>query len=226
MALTLRDLVYDLFNLAKIKNDDTTLTKTHLAHIIKTWSARFITQNYRKARLSDVNLTQDLGCVAMEVVDSAEWCDIEIGCTILKSVLQLPTAIETDDKPLFTFIGSIQKTGPQYQLIPWARFSWIKHQKYTSKLPYVSLKDGYIYMLIGQPKTKAIDKINIQGIFEDPTEASRFNHCDGQSCYTPESRYPIDAAMVPLLREMILTKELAVYQKNTEDKDNDNNDKV
>ncbi len=225
MSSTLKEIVYELYDISKIRNDDTSLTKTHLAHIVKTWRARFISQNYRKARMSDVNLTQDLGCIDMELIDSAECCE-EVGCKILKTVLPLPTAIETDEKPLLTFIGSIQKTGPQYQLISWARFSWIKYQKYTGKLPYVSIKDGYLYMLVNDRTKVALDKINVQGIFEDPVEASKFRHCDGRPCYTPDSRYPIDAAMLPLLREMILTKELAVYQKSVEDKDNDNKDTI
>lgn len=218
--ITLNQIVYNIRNLIKERNDDSQISNSQIAFIFNNWRNRLITQNYRKARYSDVNLTQDLGIVEMELVDSAEDCNLRSRCNILKSKLRIPTPIEIDEKQLFSFIGSIDKTGPQYQLISWARLSWIKHQKYTGHIPYVAYKDGYLYMI----NKKVLDAINVQGIFEDPKEAAKFKTCEGVPCYTDDSRYPIDSGMIPLITELMFTKELAMYERATEDKSNNNND--
>jgi len=218
--ITLNKIIYNIRNIIKEKNDDSKITNSQLEFIFNNWRARLITQNYRKARHSDVNLTQDLGCVPMIAVDKAEDCEVTLGCTILRTVDRLPISIEIDEKPLITFIGSIDKTGPQYQLIPWARFSWVKHQKWAGAFPYAALKDGYLYII----NKKILDKINVQGIFQDPREAARFKHCSGEPCYTEDSNYPVDAGMIPLITEMMFTKELAVFERARPDLTNDNND--
>lgn len=218
--ITLNKIIYNIRNIIKEKNDDSKITNSQLEFIFNNWRARLITQNYRKARNSDVNLTQDLGCIDMVSVDKAEDCEVTIGCTILRTAQKLPVPIELDEKPLLTFIGSIEKTGPQYQLIPWARFSWIKYQKWAGSMPYASIKDGYLYII----NKKILDKINVQGIFQDPREAARFKHCSGEPCYTEDSNYPIDAGMIPLITELMFTKELAIYERSKEDLTNDNND--
>lgn len=218
--MTLAEIIYDIRNTFKLKNDDSGISNSQFAFIINNWRARFVTQNYRKARYSDVNLVQDLGKVELELIDSAEDCTSTVGCKILRSKLEIPKFIEIDEKPLVTFVGSIQKTGPQYQIIPWSRMSMIKYQKYTGSMPYVAIKENRLYVL----NKKVLDAINIQGIFENPSEVAKFKQCDGTPCYTEDSKYPIDAGMVPLIKEMIITKDLAVYERLTKDVDSDNKD--
>lgn len=217
---TLNKIIYNIRNIIKERNDDTQISNSQLEFIFSNWRNRLITQNYRKARYSDTVLTQPLGVVEMEQVDSAEDCNLQSGCKILRSKLKLPVPIEIDEKPLFTFIGSIDQTGPQYQMIPWSRFTWIKHQKYTGHIPYVAYKDGYIYMI----NKKVLDAIAVHGIFENPKDAAKFNNCDGKPCYTDDDRYPVDSGMIPLITQLMFDNELAQYKKSIEDKTNNNDD--
>jgi hypothetical protein len=211
----------------KIENDDSSLSDSHLLWLIINWRNRLVTENYRKSRSSDVNLIQDLGVVEMEEVDMAEDCNITAGCKILRSKLPLPRPVEIDDKPLITWIGGLKKIGNlykktshQYQLVSWARLSWVAEQRWTSNLPYAAIKGGYLYVI----NKTGLAAINVQGIFEDPREASKYHSCEGTPCYSHNDKFPIDSGMIPLITELLFTKELALYAKTNKDLTNDNKD--
>jgi len=224
---TANQLIYNIRELFNKDNDDSSLSDSHILFLITTWRNRLVAENYRKGRNSDVNLIQDLGVVEMEEVDSAENCNISVGCKIMRSKLPLPRPIEIDTKPLITWIGGLkkrgnlyEKTAHQYQLVPWARLSWVTEQKWTSHLPYAAIKGGYLYVI----NKTALSAINVQGIFEEPIDAARFTTCEGTPCYTNNSRYPIDSSMIPLITELLFTKELAYFARSAKDNTNDNKD--
>ena len=66
-------------------------------------------------------------------------------------------------------------------------------------------RNGYIFVT----NAKNLDKIVVEGIFEDPTDLSRFK-CDGSVCYDENSQYPMTGDITQAVITSILTNELGI----------------
>lgn len=141
---------------------------------------------------------QDLGCIPLTTVDKAECCDIAWGCKVLRSVDKIPAALSSKDKDLYTFLGLIDKV-TSIPLMPKAQAVNRKYSKYTSTQRVGYIYNNYLYIL----HDDELEFVNLQGVFGDPREAGRFSDCDGSSCYTDKSDYPIDQATLSMVYQRI-----------------------
>lgn len=220
--MTLKQIIYNIQNLAKAGGivDDNRLSNRQVGFWVNYYRALLIRRDLdKKATTFSDNIIQDLGCVELEQVDSAECCVAPIGCYILKSKLALPKPLELSEMDAITFVGSLDSTRG-YELSSSVRSNWDQYNRYTSKTPKAYFTGGHIYVTIDE----AIRFIRVLGLFEDPTEASRFHHCDGDACYTEDSEYPISAWMIAPITEMILQKELNITISTSSDTTNNAQD--
>jgi hypothetical protein len=178
--MTYNQIAYNLKNLYRggITSDDETISDRQLMFIFNYYRAKLIREDLNKKRTIDRQLIQDLGCVPVICVDAAECCDIaDSGTKVLRTENPLPKFLELYDRTLLTYAGLVDKS-ESFPLNTETRARWSKHNKYTSKITRSYLKlyndDVYLY-IVNAPK--GIELINIQGIFEDPEQASKFNHC-------------------------------------------------
>ncbi len=98
-------------------------------------------------------------------------------------------------------IGS--KTKQKYQ----------KYRKYTCKDYIAWFKNDKIYV---EGDSNKLEWISIDVIAEDPTEAA--------ACYNPDDEFPVPAAMIPVITQMILEKELRIMTSMPSDEINNNSD--
>lgn len=98
-------------------------------------------------------------------------------------------------------IGS--KTKQKYQ----------KYRKYTCKDYIAWFKNDKIYV---EGNSNKLEWISIDVIAEDPTEAA--------ACYNPDDEFPVPAAMIPVITQMILEKELRIMTSMPSDEINNNSD--
>ena len=98
-------------------------------------------------------------------------------------------------------IGS--KTKQKYQ----------KYRKYTCKDYITWFKNDKIYV---EGDSNKLEWISIDVIAEDPTEAA--------ACYNPDDEFPVPAAMIPVITQMILEKELRIMTSMPSDEINNNSD--
>ena len=68
-----------------------------------------------------------------------------------------------------------------------------------------------------------LDKISIDGVFEDPSELSNFSTCSGQPCYSEDDEYPISAWMIEPLKELINKNNFRIAIAAPTDKQGDGN---
>jgi hypothetical protein len=203
------EIVYNLKNIYRggITSDDETLSDRQLLFIFNYYRAKLIREDLNKGRTIDRSIIQNLGCVPVECVDATECCElIDSGVKVLRTKEPIPHLLELYERDLLTFVGTVDKV-TSFQISTEAQIRWSANNKYTGKSPKAFLRDDKNYLYIANAP-KGLELINVQGVFENPEEASKFNHCDGEPCFTKDSTYPVSAHMLPIINELIMTKEL------------------
>lgn len=218
--MTLKEIVYNIRNIAKNGGitDDERITYEQVRLWVQYYRALLVKREVAKGNSISDNIAQDLGCVEMKMVDCAECCQTTADCTILRTERRLPKPLEFPDKDAIMDVGRIDGT-KNYELTSRVEANWSANSRYTSKVSRAFFYNGYIYVT-NQPFLKYI---KVRGVFEDPTDAKRFTNCNGSSCYTDDSTYPISTWMVQPLTEMILSKELNMAIQTRSDEDNNAN---
>lgn len=157
--------------------------------------ARFLRNELNRNRTIDPFIVQDLGCVEMQIVDRAECCDINIGCSILRTVQQIPSTIELHNTTLL-WINPVDKLEKSFSFIDYQAAKFIGGHRFTSRLIYAFVLNNYVYLVSEDDTHAQITHISIRGVFENPEEAAKFVNCsDGSACYTGDSPYPLKAWM-------------------------------
>jgi hypothetical protein len=221
--ITLNKLVYDIWEIISGGGivDDSKFDPRQIAFWISNQRALLIRSDLNKGRGIDHDLIQDLGCVEMENADRSECCDIQSGCSILRTKNVLPKPIILNFDPLFTRIGRIDKLSETYNLVPYSQAVYAGNGRFNQGMKFAYYLNGRIYIKVTNHNlfTKAIKHINIQGVFENPEEVSGYNSCSGDACYTDDSRYPVSAWMVDYIKGEVL-KNAGMMGAIPQDKDN------
>jgi len=184
--------------------------RNYIIFKILEYRAMYIRRDTEKNQFITNQIEQDLGCLALENVDAADCCDVEVGCTVKRTVVEIPEILRLNSKDALTYVGSIDKT-TSYKIIRPYDAAWVKYNKYTNKSNRAYLLNKKIYVISSNP---FIDKINARGVFYDPRDIRQFI-CDGEACYTEDSRFPIPSDMLQSIVEQIVTKDLRMGMTDT-----------
>lgn len=219
--VTLNTIVTDLLNIirsSKISRSES-ISKRQLEMWVHQYRAFLIKQDLDKGKMPNPDYIQELPGLQLEVVDKSAGTDLLSGKYVLRTVLELPKTIDLNFKPGFTFIGTID--GREIQLVPQSRVNWQRFKKYTSGdvLAYLKSKKLYIESFESLPP---IEHISPRGIFEVPTEVMNFQNPHADYSFGGwDTPYPIPENMIPVLKEMILRKELGITVQSMSDTTND-----
>lgn len=180
---------------------------------IVNYRALFIRQDYTKNGRYNSLFIQDLGCIPLESVDSAECCTVESGCNVVRTTLILPDPVRLKGLEDFVFVGGIDKITRYTMSIP-EEVGYLQYSKYSKNDPryYYMNKRAYLYNV---PE----GFVNIRGIFADPREAARFNLCEGANCYTDDSKFPVPEDMIPGMIAGFVNGELRILRDTNEGKE-------
>lgn len=196
----------DLLNIVRggLQSNSEQISEKQVSFWVDNTRVKLIRQDIDKRHSINPDLVQSLGCVEVELVDGSE-CGCKVtGCSVVKTKQQIPPTIETYYRNLITRVGPVQSTAVAYSFIPYEQAIWAGNNPYTSKIPKAFLHNGFMYVVGKRIQIKYLKYINIQGIFENPEDIASFQTCDGDACYTVNSKYPISASMIEDLKKMIL----------------------
>jgi hypothetical protein len=196
--------------------DDERLSSRAVKDWVNSYRAILVKRDLDKGKSISGNIVQDLGCVEMVAVDEAECCQVKSGCYIFKSVLPIPKPLELNSKDALTFVGDVNKRRG-WETTSQVGSYWDQYNKYTSDIEKYYYFNEHIYVT----NMDFLKFINIQGVFEDPTQAATFSKCSGEPCYTDNSEYPISRWMAPVIMDMVMKSELNLYLSTSSDQDND-----
>jgi len=209
MALTptLNELTFSIINTVRSRaNINEPISQEIVWFHINNVRAQLIKQDSNKGHTADSYIIQELPCEPVVQVDRGECCEVT-GCTIYRTEHKIPSFIELHHKQLVTRIGSIDKTQIGFDFIDYAMVPYINYSRFTKHRPKVFTmnNNGYFYFILpAGSNLEGLEKISIQGVFENPMELANYTSCTGEFCAGEDVPYPIKAWMVPALVEMVV----------------------
>jgi hypothetical protein len=211
-----KEIVYNWRNLisgGRLSDDDIP-SYSQLKYILNYKRLQYLRQDYTKNYFDTDIMYQDLGCLELEAVDSAECCHFETGCTIYRTKELLPTPLRFSDRLGFK-VNAINKT-KRFELILPERAPFISYTKYPSLTEKVYWLNGRLYM-------RGLYAINARVIAENPEDVKRFR-CGDEACYTDEGQYPLPGDMIDLITKDVLGTELKALISLGQDLENNAKD--
>jgi len=199
--LSLNQLIYQIYEDLQINSDDTSLDKRLIKDLINHQRAVWIRREHNKNRSIDDNIIQDLGCVELELIEDrfCEGCeDISTDCVILRSKKLIPNGIELNHEKMVTRIsGVLGITSIPIIFIDYDQAVYWGNGRYNTKSLGAFIKNNYLYVVYNKgAKNLLLEYVNLQGVFEDPTDVAKFSTCGGTPCFNWDTtKYPINAWM-------------------------------
>ena len=222
ITLSLNTLAYDAFELARgVISDDDDIDYRQIKFWITTQRALWLRNEFNQNRTIDEGFIQDLGCVELEDVDASTCCNIQTGCTVKRTVLEIPQTIERFNEPTITSIGPVNPTEKRWRLVPYSNIAFVNSGRFSKNLIFPYIFNKRIYFMFGNNNVQAklLKYVNIRGVFEDPMEVRRFTTCTGKSCYTDDDRYPINAWLWDYMKAQIVKSNLRLEMFAPSDRD-------
>jgi len=95
-----------------------------------------------------------------------------------------------------------------FQFVDYEEAKVAGNGRFNGDVVFAFLLDGYMYITSKNASLffKAISRINIMGVFENPVEASVFKNCDGSVCYDENTDYPLAKWMTNSIETIIFEK--------------------
>lgn len=207
---TKNEIIYSILDTIKPENmTNSNISRELVSYLIDITRVQLITQSLNKGHSIPSNIIQSLGCIPIIFADKAECCSISIDCIIARTEIEIPIMISMHNKEMFTRIGPIDLSLPQYDKINYERVPFESKSRFNFIKSFTTNNSRFIYLL--SKSTILLDYINVQGILTTPSDASNFT-CEGKSCYNDNSQYPITDQMLNPLMDIISKRLLTTNQ--------------
>lgn len=222
---SLNDLHSQLDEALNVNSIDSVFSREYYTDLINNQREVSVRNEYNKNRTIDPYIIQDLNCVELELADPIQCCiETPEGCKLLRTVLEIPNTVEFHYTKGIISVGSPNITKARISLIDYSRIPYIGHGRTTSNVVYAFLYMKRIYLISRDTSYLLMSRINIRGIFTDPTELGTFINCSGQACFSLDSPYPLNGWMWTTLVKPYVLQELIQKSQSTTDDSNDADD--
>lgn len=211
MGIDLDKLVKDLLKIIRgsIVNQSEPVSTRQIEDWIHQYRALLLRRDIAKGYRINPDYVQELDNEGLEFVETSEDNSIGSDDYILRTKNKLPKTLDLPRKNALTYVGTV--LGKPIQIMPYSRLHWQKYRRYTGKEETAALRNQYVYIR----GSEELEYVNIRGIFENPLEVEDTNDTDWYS------NYPLPQDKVPILKQMILERELGITSKAPSDTSND-----
>ena len=223
MTITANKIASDIENMATSGSlpVDFRIERSQILYWIDQMRAKLIAQDLIKRKdLSNIWI-QSITCIDLIEVDKSECCEVTTNCKILRTELQLPATIESNNEN--TIIRVTKNNG---DLIPKINIFASKYKdfsKYSNKKVVYYEKNRYIYVIIDKDEEVLIEQINVDGIFDSPSELARYTSCNGNTCYSTSNNYPCSFEMANNITDMVYKLKVIPFLQSPQDTTNNAN---
>lgn len=204
MVRSLNELVYEIIELYR---PNYVVTDSIDERLVATWiqatRAKILTQDLNQPmRTPDPHCIQDLGIIEMIPVDSTIFTPTVQGKTVLMSVNEIPTPLNTKEGPTLTFVGPADSLNFKFRLLPKENALNAGNGKFNKNTVYAYYENNRIFLISKSGLHKGIIYIRVKGIFANPIDAWEFAH-PGQT-YDWDYEYPISENVVNDIKNIIV----------------------
>jgi len=217
---TIKEIVYDIKNIIRggIQSDDEIISDRQVEFQINSLRAQFIRQDVNKRRSISDNIKQVIHCLEVKTV-SGTTCGLSDDLTIVRSKEKIPNAIETSHQDLITAIGPTGILSTNFHMIPYNRAPWAGNNRYTKRMTFAFLLDSFVYIL--GPGAEMLEKIKVEGVWQNPREIESYIKDDGTPSYDAETEeYPLSTSMLDLIKQSMLATNMQPFVQMPTDNSN------
>ena len=218
---TKTELIYiikDTISPQNLSNSD--ITNEAIGFLIDEVGAILKRQDLTKNGTIPSSIIQDLGCIDLELIDKSICpCTLPSDCYMAKTTVPLPKMLQTHTKELITRVGPVILTEKPYSLIPYERVPFEGYSRFNFTKAFIPNDSRYLYLF--SKDIIVLDKINVQGVLDKPSDAATFKKCNGDICYNDETEYPLIASQINTLIDMV-SKRISIMIQSPIDISNDN----
>jgi hypothetical protein len=220
---TLNEITYNIFSSIRPHlTDDEDLPIEKIEHDVNLKRSLFIRNELNKSgRTIDMNYIQTLGCLELELGSPTDCCVDDVDCFVLRTKDIIPNTIELHNKKLITRVAPIVKTKVKFNFVSYDRFLHSGNGQFNKNDIFATLHNGRIYLKSNNENINLIEKIALDGIFEDPREVIKFKNCDGSNCFSADSKYPLNQWMEDYIKQALIEEYFKLTLRSTKDNTND-----
>lgn len=227
---TLNELIYEIYETLNILADDTDVQYLWVATLICDRRVKWLAQENNKNRAIDPALIQVLPCVELIDVDVAECCSVITDCYVKRTKEKIPNFIQLHWDKLITQVTPVGVVGNlPFQPLTREMARWFGFSPFEKNaIGYFYLND-YLYFVTRNPDNvyfTMLEKVRIEGVFENPIAVGDMLTCDDKPCWTFDSEFPIGVHMWSWIKEDILKLDLRLKLSSPEDTQGNNTDDV
>lgn len=190
-------------------NQSEPISKRQLEDWVHQYRALLIRRDIGKGYKISPDYVQEMDNMKLEFVDEAEDNTIDSDRYMLRTSSKLPKTLDLPMGGSITYVGT--PLGKQLQLVPYNRLHWQDYRKYTGRDNMAALRNQHIYV----KNAEELEYINVRGVFENPLEVEDTNETNWAE------NYPLPQDKVPILKQMILERELSIIARSPSDNTND-----
>lgn len=227
--MKIRELIFMVMDELKNSSDDSYFTEDHIIFLANKYRSFLLKQRYGtdiKKTIPESNY--QLICLPLQEIEFEEsFC--YTGPRLVSSV-ELPTIMSFGTKRIFS---EVDFTTIHMTLVSRDRFNYVGNDPWLKNIIYATIGPDYrLYLKSSNPQHLYLQNIQINAIFEDFLKASELelsnNVCqEGEDCtIIPliDREFPIEAALVPPLIELIVKKLIPALYKPEDSSNNASDD--
>lgn len=204
---TLNTLIDDI--LLELRNSSVAESE-HISRIqIEQWLANYravlIRQDLDKGRDINPMYVQTIPCVHLSKIDTP------FGKIEYKSDIELPKLIDFHFRTGLVYVKDMY--GNLIQLGHETKMKYQRYRKYTCGDYIAYIKNNRLYI---EGSDNQLEWVEIGIIAENPADLNE--------CFDPDSEYPVPAHMIPVIKDMIFSKELNIMHQMPSDETNNSRD--
>lgn len=223
--VTLNEIAYNIFETVRGQiSDDDNISIEYIKDLVHSTRARLLSQRFNKnVRTIEDVFTQSLGALEIEAVDSSAHSTLKSGRYMYRTKLEIPATISRHNQEgTFTRIGPADELGVEYNLVSYNRALHSGNGRFNKDSIFCFLRDNRIYIISNSGAYhKAVQYIDVIGVFDNPTQVARFKDKSGDSLYSDDGRYPVSRSMKDDIENLILKEKFGIKLQAQSDKVND-----
>lgn len=215
--MTANQLLSDIRNLATSGSnpENFRIEDSQILFWIDEVRSTLISQSLQKRPDVNDSWLQTLSCLSLIQVDKSECCEIETGCQILRTELEIPDTVDTNQDNFIVrvedIMGNIISKSTSF------KSKYNNYTKFTSNKPKWFLKNNYIYVI----NSDFLTTINVTAVFERPSDLTSYTQCGGSTCYSTNSEYPCSLKMASMIADIVLKTKVYPFIQTPRDVTND-----
>ena len=222
---TYGELVYLILDELKLVSDDRVYEEEHIITLINQYRNLLLKQRYSDVR-KEIPIT-NLQSIDIELENvTSDDKNVYTGI-YLKSKNIVPSMLNLNAQTLAKVSSSFDHWQGEFTFVDYMQFKYTGYNRWLNSIIYVTIgPDGLLYLKSENPQFLYLKSIKLSSIFENPLEIvsliDPINETNNKSVL--DIQIPIEANLIPLIKEMILKELNSSVYKPADENNNANDD--